>query len=133
MPPRRTTPKGYEHARALRHVLTPAEQKFWAYLRGDKLSGVNFRRQHAIGSYIGIQKTFLPSPLPPFPLGRGKPRPLRGGVIGEPSCQPRSWKRLFWTAISLISAATGTSTCDKKSPRSIIGTKAWFECWGLFP
>ena len=30
----------------------PAEKKLWAYLRGDKLNGVNFRRQHAIGNYI---------------------------------------------------------------------------------
>ena len=52
MPPRRTTAKGYEHARELRHNLTPAERKLWAALRGDKLNGVNFRRQHAIGKYI---------------------------------------------------------------------------------
>jgi very-short-patch-repair endonuclease len=24
----------------------------WAYLRGNKLNGVNFRRQHAIGDFI---------------------------------------------------------------------------------
>jgi very-short-patch-repair endonuclease len=36
----------------LRKELTPAERKLWAYLRGDKLQGVNFRRQHAIGNYI---------------------------------------------------------------------------------
>lgn len=52
MPPRRTTPKGYENARKLRKELTPAERKLWAYLRGDKLEGINFRRQHAIGNYI---------------------------------------------------------------------------------
>ena len=52
MPPRRTTPKGYENARKLRHELTPAERKLWAALRGDQLNGVNFRRQHAIGPYI---------------------------------------------------------------------------------
>lgn len=51
MPPRRTTPQGYQKARELRKALTPAERKLWAYLRGDKL-GVNFRRQHAIGPYI---------------------------------------------------------------------------------
>lgn len=51
MPPRRTTPKGYENARKLRKALTPAERKLWAYLRGDKL-GVNFRRQYAVGNYI---------------------------------------------------------------------------------
>ena len=52
MPSKRTTPKGYERARALRKELTPAERKLWAYLRGNKLDGVNFRRQHALGAYI---------------------------------------------------------------------------------
>ncbi|NWG06122.1 MAG: endonuclease domain-containing protein [Chloroflexi bacterium] len=51
MPPRRTTPQGYQKARQLRKSLTPAERKLWARLRGDQL-GVNFRRQHAIGHYI---------------------------------------------------------------------------------
>ncbi|MCX6079026.1 MAG: DUF559 domain-containing protein [Chloroflexi bacterium] len=36
----------------MRLELTPAEQKLWAYLRGDKLNGLNFRRQHTIGPYI---------------------------------------------------------------------------------
>ena len=36
----------------LRRELTPAEIKLWAYLRGNKLNGVNFRRQHAIGNFI---------------------------------------------------------------------------------
>ncbi len=36
----------------LRKEPTPAERKLWVYLRGDKLNGVSFRRQHAIGNYI---------------------------------------------------------------------------------
>jgi very-short-patch-repair endonuclease len=52
MPPRRTTPKGYEHARALRKEPTPAERKLWTRLRNRQLNGVKFRRQHAIGIYI---------------------------------------------------------------------------------
>jgi very-short-patch-repair endonuclease len=52
MPAKRTTPKGYEHARKLREALTPAEAKLWASLRAGRLSGVKFRRQHAIGNYI---------------------------------------------------------------------------------
>lgn len=52
MPPRRTNPTGYEVARKLRKEPTPAERKLWAYLRGNKLHGVNFRRQHAIGRYV---------------------------------------------------------------------------------
>ena len=36
----------------LRKELTPAERKLWAYLRGDQLNGVSFRRQHAIGNFI---------------------------------------------------------------------------------
>jgi very-short-patch-repair endonuclease len=51
MPARRTTPKGYDTARKLRQGLTPAERKLWANIRNDQLT-VNFRRQHAIGSFI---------------------------------------------------------------------------------
>ncbi|MGZ9221307.1 MAG: endonuclease domain-containing protein [Anaerolineales bacterium] len=52
MPAKQTIPKGYERARELRKVLTPAEAKSWAYLRAGKLNGVKFRRQHAIGNYV---------------------------------------------------------------------------------
>lgn len=51
MPPRRTTPAGYQKARQLRKDLTPAERKLWDALRRDQL-GVSFRRQHPIGPYI---------------------------------------------------------------------------------
>lgn len=36
----------------LRKESTLAERKLLSYLRGNKLSGVSFRRQHAIGNYI---------------------------------------------------------------------------------
>lgn len=36
----------------LRRELTPAERKLWTYLRGNKLNGVSFRRQHAIGNFV---------------------------------------------------------------------------------
>ena len=36
----------------LRRELTPAERKLWSILQGNKLNGVSFRRQHAIGNYI---------------------------------------------------------------------------------
>ena len=36
----------------LRLESTPAERKLWEALRGNKLNGVSFRRQHAIGNYI---------------------------------------------------------------------------------
>jgi very-short-patch-repair endonuclease len=52
MPAPRATPNGYERARQLRHEMTPAENKLWAYLRGNKVNGLSFRRQHAIGPYI---------------------------------------------------------------------------------
>jgi very-short-patch-repair endonuclease len=52
MPSRRTTPKGYEIARQLRHETTPTENKLWAYLRLMRVDGVRFRRQHAIGPFI---------------------------------------------------------------------------------
>jgi very-short-patch-repair endonuclease len=52
MPAKRSTPKIMHRAGELRKEPTPAERKLWAYLRGDKVDGVNFRRQHAIGNYI---------------------------------------------------------------------------------
>ncbi len=50
--PRRSTPKIMQRATKLRNEQTPAERKLWAYLRGKKVKGVKFRRQHAIGNYI---------------------------------------------------------------------------------
>ncbi len=52
MPAKRSNPKTMHRAGELRKELTPAEKKLWAYLRGDKLNGVSFRRQHAIGNFI---------------------------------------------------------------------------------
>ena len=52
MPPKRSNPKIMHRAGELRKELTPAERKLWSRLRGNKLNGVNFRRQHAIGNYI---------------------------------------------------------------------------------
>lgn len=52
MPPRRTTPAGYQHAHTLRKQQTPAEIKLWACLRNRRLHGVMFRRQHAVGPYV---------------------------------------------------------------------------------
>ncbi|MBN2116643.1 MAG: endonuclease domain-containing protein [Anaerolineales bacterium] len=52
MPPKRTTPKGYEHGRELRKNPSPAEQKLWARLRNRQINGVKFRRRHAIGNYV---------------------------------------------------------------------------------
>jgi len=63
MPAKRSNPKTMRQAVKLRKELTPAEKKLWAYLRGDKLNGVNFRRQHAIGNFIpdfvSIKRRFI--------------------------------------------------------------------------
>ena len=32
--------------------MTPAEKRLWAAIRGRRLDGLKFRRQHALGSYI---------------------------------------------------------------------------------
>ena len=48
----RSNPKTMHQAGWLCKESTPAERKLWAYLRGNQLNGVNFRRQHAIGNYI---------------------------------------------------------------------------------
>jgi phosphoribosylformylglycinamidine synthase len=36
----------------MRHQPTPAEDHLWQYLRGRRLNGAKFRRQHAIGPFI---------------------------------------------------------------------------------
>jgi very-short-patch-repair endonuclease len=38
--------------RQLRNELTPAEAKLWDYLKGKKLEGRKFRRQHSVGPFI---------------------------------------------------------------------------------
>ena len=40
-----------ERARRLRASMTDAEAKLWRALRRDQLDGLNFRRQHPVGSY----------------------------------------------------------------------------------
>jgi very-short-patch-repair endonuclease len=39
-------------AREMRHQPTPAEDALWKHLRGRRLSGAKFRRQHAIDRFI---------------------------------------------------------------------------------
>ena len=41
-----------DHARDLRQATTDAEQRLWFYLRGGRLNGLKFRRQHPIPPYI---------------------------------------------------------------------------------
>jgi len=41
-----------EFRRHLRHSLTPAEAALWKGLKGSKLEGKKFRRQHSIGNYV---------------------------------------------------------------------------------
>ena len=38
--------------RELRSSLTPAEAGFWSLVKGSRLEGRKFRRQHAVGPYI---------------------------------------------------------------------------------
>ena len=52
VPHKRTTPKIFHRARELRLNQTEAETKLWGYLRGHRLNGLGFRRQHALGTYI---------------------------------------------------------------------------------
>ena len=49
---RRPQPKVFYHARESRDNPTEAEHRLWQYLRAHRLSGIHFRRQHAIGPYI---------------------------------------------------------------------------------
>jgi len=49
---KRTTPKIFERAKALRRDMTEAESRLWKHLRVHRMGDVHFRRQHAIGNYI---------------------------------------------------------------------------------
>ena len=44
--------KSHERARGFRRELTPPEARLYVALRGRKLRGLKFRRQHPIGPYI---------------------------------------------------------------------------------
>ncbi len=41
-----------ERARELRRRMTPPETRLWVCLRGKRLAGLKFRRQHPIGPYV---------------------------------------------------------------------------------
>ncbi len=45
-------PHLFEFARYLRENMTKAEKVLWEHLRGKKLAGLKFRRQHPMGAYI---------------------------------------------------------------------------------
>ena len=49
---RKTTPEVEQAAKRLRKNMTPAEAKLWSALKGKKLDGVKFRRQHPVGNFI---------------------------------------------------------------------------------
>lgn len=49
---RGTTSRLEAAAIQLRQNLTPAEKKLWQVLRGGKLAGLKFRRQHPVGNFI---------------------------------------------------------------------------------
>ena len=42
----------HERARHMRRALTPPEAQLWAQLKGRKIEGLKFRRQHPVGPYI---------------------------------------------------------------------------------
>ncbi len=44
--------KAIEYARALRKQMTDAERRLCYYLRGHRLQGLKFRRQHPVPPYI---------------------------------------------------------------------------------
>src|SRR5687768_7130047 len=42
----------YQRAAKMRRQMTPPEARLWRRLKGHKLAGLKFRRQHSIGPYI---------------------------------------------------------------------------------
>ncbi len=49
---RQVSPQIQQVAKQLRKELTPAERQLWNLLRGRRVQGLYFRRQHPIGRYI---------------------------------------------------------------------------------
>ena len=49
---RNTQPELIQYARQMRREPTPAEALLWESLRGRKLGGLKFRRQHPLNAYI---------------------------------------------------------------------------------
>jgi very-short-patch-repair endonuclease len=49
---RNTAPELIAYARTMREEPTPAEAILWEALRGRRLGGLKFRRQHPINAYI---------------------------------------------------------------------------------
>ncbi|HLZ69287.1 MAG TPA: endonuclease domain-containing protein [Dehalococcoidia bacterium] len=49
---RGVSPELAEAARRLRQEATPAERVLWQALRGGRLAGLKFRRQHAVGPFV---------------------------------------------------------------------------------
>jgi very-short-patch-repair endonuclease len=47
------TTKAYMNARALRRELTEEELILWRALRGRRLGGAKFRKQQALGPFVG--------------------------------------------------------------------------------
>lgn len=47
-----TTRLTVERARTLRRMMTPPEARLWTCLRGKRLRGLKFRRQHPVGPFI---------------------------------------------------------------------------------
>ena len=45
-------PDIYQRAARMRRRMTPPEARLWSCLKGHKLGGYKFRRQHPIGPYI---------------------------------------------------------------------------------
>src|SRR5688572_3054368 len=50
--PHRVDPRILEFAREMRHKSAPAEAVLWSCLRGHRLGGYKFRRQHPVGEYV---------------------------------------------------------------------------------
>ena len=48
----KTLPSTKSKAKSLRSNLTPAEFRFWNYVRSKKMAGFKFRRQHPLGNFI---------------------------------------------------------------------------------
>jgi very-short-patch-repair endonuclease len=80
------TEKKTERARQLRQGATDVEARLWSKLRGNRLDGLSFRRQHPAGAYV------LDFYCPKLRLSIE----LDGGQHGEGQHQVRDERRSAW-------------------------------------
>jgi len=91
----------HERARHMRRALTPPEAQLWTQLKGRKLEGLKFRRQHPIGPYI----------LDFYCAERNLAVEVDGMIHGDADQARHDERRTTWLALQELSVLR-VASCD---------------------